>query len=148
MRSLEVNWLRRFDKSLVIPQVVYCQKPILPNGGECGGFYLQPGKYEVLIDGQSVDAAFGILVVSANGKDDGRSVIAHEWRHHWQLHNGIAFDHKPFSQKPYEDAIRDFFRHSKSEMDALQFEAAVAPSDLNDYWMHLTWQAAPSKSPH
>lgn len=139
MRSLEFNWLRWRDRSLVIPEVVYVSKPVHPQfGTECGGFYCQPGKYELRVEDQFYDGAFGVIVVAADAKCDGRSTLAHEWRHHWQRHNGIAFDSALWdSRKHYETAIRQYFRNSKCEIDALRFETAVAPSDVNDYWMSL-----------
>ena len=95
-RSLEVNWLRRFDRSLVVPEVVYTPTPT-SDGSEVGGYYVHPGKYEWMIDGKYYDGAFGILVVGTMYGDDAVSTLAHEWRHHWQLHNGMTFDHMPWT---------------------------------------------------
>lgn len=138
-RSLEVNWLRRHDRTLVVPEVIFVAKPVLPCGKGCSGYYLEPGKYEVQIDGRHYDGCFGIIVAQTD-LDPRNTVatLAHEWRHHWQRHNGLEFDHKPFSvDLPWEQAIRDYFRQSKSELDALRFEVEYAPSDINDYCMHL-----------
>jgi hypothetical protein len=105
---------------------------------DCGGLYHQPGDYELCIDGRFYDGCFGIIVI---GEHEGAAAtIAHEWRHHWQRHNGLDFDNVPLRPDlPYEENIRQYFRRSKSELDALLFERREAPNYINDYWMHLTF---------
>jgi hypothetical protein len=141
VRSIEINWLRRFDRSLVVPEIVF-HLGVAHNGvGECSGFYAHPGKYELLIDGRYVDAHFGIIVVGLDKRIDIPGVLAHEWRHHWQLHNGFEWDHLKWdASRGWEAGIRKYFRSSRSEMDALTFERKVAPGLTQLYpssFLHL-----------
>lgn len=149
MRSLEVNWLRRFDRELVIPQVIFSPAPTMRNGLPCSGFYLHPGKYEVGIDGLHYDGCFGIIVVSTNAPCDIPSIMAHEWRHHWQKHRGIKYDGVEWSDPlaatdvgAWIASTKRYFRQSWCEFDALRFELSVAPSDIADYRMSLVTSGA------
>jgi len=129
-RSIGLNWLRHFDKSVVVPEVVFTSL------NDASGYYYQPGDYELCIDGRFYDGIFGIMVISDG--DLIASTIAHEWRHHWQRHNDFEFDHVPLRPDlPYEENIAHYFSSSKSEMDALLFERRNAPNYLNDYWLSL-----------
>ena len=146
MRSLETNWLSHFDKSLVRPEVVFCHDPQAIEGESCGGFYSHPGRYELLIDGSCYDGRFGIIVVATRfGCTFARATIAHEWRHHWQIHNGIKFDnhewHLPNSGS-WEQVIKKYFRESASEMDALLFEHRIARCESNDEMLDIVMACA------
>jgi hypothetical protein len=124
-RSLEINWLKRFDRSLVVPEVAFSDLT------DCGGYYVRPGKYEWPLDGKFIDCRFGLIVVGFGWSAE--STIAHEWRHHWQVHNGWTLDHQRFDHTvKWEDAIRKYFRESRSEMDALRFEKLVTPKGRHE----------------
>jgi hypothetical protein len=138
VRSLETNWLSHFDKSLVRPEVIYMHSPEV-RGEPVGGYYVQPADCEYFIDGQFYDARFGIIVAATKEGDEFcRSTVAHEWRHHWQLHNGIPFDHHEWKLVgSYDDCIRRYFRESQSELDALLFEHKVARCDGTEQMMDI-----------
>lgn len=128
-KSLELNWVRGEDKSLLIPEVVFEPRE------DCGGYYLSPWKGEELIGGRFYDRRFGIIVVSSLWPDGIETTLAHEWRHHWQECNGWRYDGIGWnSPNDYEDSIRDYFTRSRSEADALRFELRKAKSDITDYW--------------
>ena len=130
-RSLETNWLKRFDRSLTQPEVVFVADLNI-DGVKVGGYYIEPQSREVAVGEFLVDAQFGVIAVSSNKEDDFiASTIAHEWRHHWQRHNGIKFDHIKWTGDksiPWEDSIRKYFLSSRSEMDALLFEGRTSKS--------------------
>lgn len=101
-------------------------------GVSVGGFYQKPKNIEWFIDDRYVDGRFGLIVVATmDGDQVARSTLAHEWRHHWQQHNGIPPDNAHWNPAgmTWEQAIRKYFRQSKTEMDALLFEQKVAPCD-------------------
>lgn len=143
-RSLEFNWLRRFDRSLVVPEIVFVHTPLANGTDECGGFYQQPIDQEFLIGDKFVDAHFGLIVIGIAEPENIAETIAHEWRHHWQLHNGMPFDNVRWqADKPYEHAIREYFLRSKAEMDALLFSRKVAPNDMTLEWLDLCHSRPP-----
>lgn len=144
MRSLEINWLRRFDRSLIVPQVVFAQQPRMANGLNCSGIYLHPGKYEYAIEGKFYDGWCGLLVIGTADPADIPALIAHEWRHHWQMHRGIEYDGVEWNDPraatdidAWEASTKRYFRRSRCEFDALRFEMQVAPTDIGDYRMSL-----------
>lgn len=65
------------------------------------------------------------------------STIAHEFRHHVQYEtNNISLKVVSFNTNiTYEKAIRQYFRSSLSELDALIYEHKYAKSDLNEWWL-------------
>lgn len=132
----EVNWLRKYDRSLVVPEVVFTPKLVLAGHGEVGGAYYHPARGELLVDGKAIDRAFGVIVVSLVSNLP--ATIAHEWRHHWQWHRGVSFDHRRWREEIlYEDAIREYFQGSSSELDALRFQNQVAPDETSRHWLDL-----------
>ena len=67
--------------------------------------------------------------------------LAHEFRHHWQMSNGLF---QPFSSvwKPrdgtdesYWNEIKRFFSTYPEERDALLFEVRHAPDAVTEEWM-------------
>lgn len=141
-RSLEFNWLKKFDRSLVTPAIVFANKPHV-EGQECGGYYVRPGKHEWFLDEKYYDCRFGLIVVSTDWESPA-ATIAHEWRHHWQLHNGIEFDDKPFDASlKWCAAVRKYFRESRSEMDALLFEARAVRLGEHEQMMDAVFGIVP-----
>jgi len=133
-----------------VPLVVFSPQPANTSGLPCSGAYYRPGRYEVAIDGQFHDGRFGILLVGTAWPDEIPSIIAHEWRHHWQLSTGrMPYDgvgwNDPLAATDWdawEAATRRYFRGSRCELDALAFELQVAPSDVADLRMSLVRQRA------
>ena len=74
----------------------------------------------------------GVIFVSAEEPENIESILAHEWRHHWQLYHGnlpnkFSFNMSRFDDwETYDVAIRDYFRSQPHEMDALMFQRRVA----------------------
>ncbi len=133
--GLEIAWLRKHDRALVVPEIVFAEI-------ETSGFYAHPRPDTRDINGVVVDCSRGIIVV--NSLDEAElhaSTLAHEWRHHWQRHNGWAEDGSSWSvtdgSRPYEERIVEFLRRFPSERDAVMFEHRVAPSWVTDYWLEL-----------
>lgn len=118
LKSLELNWIRKQDKSLVIPEVIFF--PLKSYGGQ----YMRPQYNEVYDDeGHPHDMKFGAIIISSLFPDNVAGTIAHEWRHHWQTFNGWKYDGIGWHSKSnYYKEIYNYFTKSKSEMDALKFE--------------------------
>lgn len=135
LNSLELNWLRNEDKTLPLPQVVFA--PLTTIQGE----YFFPSRSELYLGGRFYDRRHGVIVVSTIHPDYIPSIIAHEWRHHWQEfhgwhYDGIGWQHTNELSR-YERNIRAYFTRSRCEADALRFELRRAPCEVNDYWRGL-----------
>ena len=139
IRSLEINWLRKFDRSIPIPEVVFEYGLSHPCGAESGGLYYEPQSNEVLIGERYYDLRFGLIAVNSKWPDDIPGTIAHEWRHHWQRHNDIEFDSPVWTgDREYNASIRRHFS-SRCERDALLFENKIDPRGYNQVWMDLVF---------
>jgi hypothetical protein len=135
MKSLELNWIRNVDKSLVIPEVVFSYD------NKISGRYYDPSKDEIEIDGSYYDLDFGLIEISVYSSDI-ESTLAHEWRHHWQVCNGWNTDY--IFKWPlnccyeYDKCIFKYFTENKHELDALKFE--YKHSRIYDYWEELLYE--------
>ena len=137
MKSLHLNWIRNIDKSLVMPNVIF------PSTLKVGGWYSSPEEGQEYIDGCYYDKCFGIIAVDGNlPEKDHAGVIAHEWRHHWQICHGWKFDGMGeqnlfhlIDSVGYDTAILKFFSKSKAEMDALKFQYKY--SGVYESWEYL-----------
>jgi hypothetical protein len=131
----ELSWLYKHDKFLPAPKVVFA--PVV----WCSGYYWHPCGGEREVMGSMHDGRKGLIVVSSAYSDgDTANTLAHEWRHHWQWCNGVKFDHTEWdSASPlgYWGAIKEFFRNSRTEYDALMFSLKVAPTKLTREWRGL-----------
>lgn len=136
-RGMELRWLRRYDRHLVVPEVVFVDGLKTEWGQECGGYYAPPEKRIFDIGGHEVDGRFGVIAVNSSEAGSIPATLAHEWRHHWQWHRGIEFDHVAYDVSDYEASIGNYFRSSRTEMDALLFEHKVARGWVNEYFMEL-----------
>lgn len=116
---MSINWLplsHRKNTSQV--KIVYEE----PNNQNYGGLY-HPGLNTL------------VIVYNKCIKEEA-SVISHEFRHHFQYEKGIKFDHIAFDPRvPYEQAIRKFFRSSKTEFDALLYQYKYANSEQTNWWL-------------
>jgi hypothetical protein len=138
LKSLELNWIRKVDKSLIMPEVVFSSLDW------AGGQYFRPfhGE-ELLIDGKHYPREHGLIEVSTiqNATDwEIAATLAHEWRHHWQACHGIEFaeafkwPHK-FDNDDYDDLIVKFFTLNTYEMDAVRFQHRY--TKIHDEWEEL-----------
>lgn len=130
LRSLELNWIRNCDKSLLMPDVIFTKDQ------RYGGYYLHPYPGEAYIDGHFYTMETGIIVIAEAWPENIASTIAHEWRHHWQMMHGWKFDHIGWdSTLPnYEEQLRAYVRKSRSEADAVRFQFKVAPCGVDEHW--------------
>lgn len=138
MKSIEVNWIRNVDKSLVIPEVVFSSL------NWAGGMYHHPEKNEICIDGKYYDLKYGLIEVSVQFKSlSTESTLAHEWRHHWQAYHGWVNDYRflwpsTFEEDDYDDLILKYFTLNNHEMDALRFQNKY--SSVYDNWVEILYQ--------
>jgi hypothetical protein len=131
MKSLELNWVRNVDKSLVIPEVIFHFMD------DCLGQYLFPENAEVYdMDGRPHFMGFGVIVLNAEYPEFFETTIAHEWRHHWQAFHGMEYDGIEIEVNPdlpsYKKSLIQYYTQSVSEMDALQFEWKYASKKAFD----------------
>ena len=123
------SWqLRRFFRrwrDIPVPVVVESAS------GDFGGRYFHPGQGEVLLDGHLyVPLDRGVIEINITHHEGYASTMAHEWRHHVQMHTG-HHDGQSSSWnagEDYWDAILAYFSGNPLELDALIFEATEEPS--------------------
>lgn len=131
MPSLEMNWLpASMRKGLSLPRIVVI------DDFEFGGQYWRrtPERYITPFDMDLREGA--VIVLNA---DHRAATIAHEFRHHWQREalghpGGSTWNPASNSTADYWREIRRFFRAYWHEWDALRFELAMAPDDVNREW--------------
>ena len=124
MRSVELNFVRNQDKSLILPELVFYEA----NGGN--GQYYSPQKQEVQIGDKYYQLDSGLIQISPENPETFAATLAHEWRHHWQWLHGMGkffvdsggwIKHSNrFSS--YDRALREYFFGCPMEMDALRFQ--------------------------
>lgn len=129
---MELNWLAKSDKDILLPPV------ILSSEYPYGGYYLSPVKRECLIDDRYYPQDRGIIVINDDYFSDCiESVLAHEWRHLWQTHQGWPLYDSQWNlddSVPYRKKIIRYFTEDYAEMDALLFEIKKAPCDTALEW--------------
>ena len=140
MKSLELNWIRSVDKSLVIPEVMF-----YPFGeDEKGGCYYDPEDNEIYDDkGKSYSMKYGVIVVSSDKDNETmESIIAHEWRHHYQYYHGIKHDRPKYDLlfEDYNKAVKQYFTTSKSELDAMRFSYKYAKQGKYQGWEEILYE--------
>jgi hypothetical protein len=125
LASLELNWLSRRDKQLILPDIVF------HDFSECQGCYCQPHWYGKAVDGIEVKSRNGTIIVNPRTSSSIAATMAHEWRHHWQYHRGVLGASRwiPTAAGYWADIVQYF--QIPHERDALEFECRVAPEDLN-----------------
>lgn len=119
--SLELSFIPlSLRKGLPTPDIVMVDDPTTHNG--YGGYY-DPVAQQIVV---------------ASGCDDVETVLAHEWRHHWQLHAGWTGRQPPFdiSADYWREVVR-VFSFSPREHDALLFEFAICsrPDPWAEEWL-------------
>ena len=81
----------------------------------------------------------GIIVVDPDSRSKLGSIIAHEWRHHYQYFHG------PYERGPswyylkdkytYKEAVVKYFTLSHIEMDALIFSRKHIKDEHDEVWV-------------
>jgi hypothetical protein len=132
MRSIELQWLSRRDRTLPLPNIIFKKEFV-------GGRYYHPDPtYEVYDDdGKPHGCNNGLIVISTEfeGED---ATIAHEWRHHYQAHMGTSnYDSLGWKEdgRDYKEKIIEYFLTSKDEMDALRFQLSLCPAGVLEDWV-------------
>ena len=130
-RFIELNWLARSDKDILLPEVVF------DNDMEAGGFCMYPRKEEILLGEKYYPRDRGIIVVHSDYPGQA-STLAHEWRHLWQVYNygepGECSWWDTESHLSYKQQIINFFKSDTREMDALLFERQKAFCEVVEEW--------------
>ena len=128
---LELNWLARADKYILLPPVIFADIP-------SGGFFHFPRKIEVLIDDKYYPADRGLIVISEIHSEHIEASIAHEWRHLWQYYQRgehiLKSQWNLESPLSYKEQIIGFFLSDPFEYDALLFQLKKAPDDVARQW--------------
>ena len=125
--SLELNWLKKYDKSLSLPLVLFIEDM------EYSGVYYEPQNREIIVDDKIYSVEKGVLLIKNSFEredSDIASTIAHEWRHHWQRFNStLYYDGKDLNDEiARKDAIIEYYTKSVCEMDAFLFESRAINS--------------------
>lgn len=124
--SLELNWLPK-QKEVPIPDIV------IVDNYDYSGCYYSPEYAEVILDDRCFSTENGLIVLKS---DTSPSTVAHEFRHHLQHINGVDFGIVDWDfNKPYKDAIIEYYTESPTEMDALLYECKHYPDDDNMQWL-------------
>ncbi len=127
---LELNWLAKSDKDILLPPVIFADIPY-------SGCLYFPEKKEILLSDKYYPLDKGlILIKEASPGDEIEAAIAHEWRHVWQYYQGdklnIEWENKP--SLSHQEQIIDFFISNPAEYDAFLFELKKSPCDSNKEW--------------
>lgn len=132
MRSIDLNFVARRDKSLPFPNLAFDEME------GYAGFYVRPQEEEFIWREKIHDARRGVIFISTNYPEIIASTIAHEWRHHWQFFNGFQMDGTSWnSPADYDAAIVEYFTKSKSEADALRFQIRTVGWEKDDQWKEI-----------
>jgi hypothetical protein len=140
--SLEFNWLpNSLRKGLDTPRVVYS------DSAPYGGCYYWRDRG--IVEHLGLDTAEG-AIIEITTVCPAQSVLAHEYRHHWQRQNarlttGTVW-HRVETVADYRKEIVRYFSQSPFEMDALYFELSVAPNDVSLEWKE--WLVSAGRWPY
>lgn len=100
----ELNFVRKFDKSIPVPSIIYV------DDWHCPASYHPPENnlYYKDLNNKTHSAENGCIIVNANEGSEFIVSISHEWRHHWQFcKNPIVFNQVAKKQQhiytTYED---------------------------------------------
>jgi len=103
------------------------------------GLYLAPWKESQIVEGVEFEPSNGTIIVGEWGdRMPTESIIAHEWRHHWQWWNGWDYDGIGWDVNgDYDANIKDYFLRSKSEIDALRYEEKRASTEHGEWLLSI-----------
>jgi len=125
MRSLDLFFITRHYKQVVLPKIKYANI-----GNNIYGIYFYPNK-TIICAGEEIFTDKGLIIINSEFPQDHASTIAHEWRHHWQYHNGLLINsYSAEEDEPFRTLVQP------EEADAHIFSHYYAPDDgthmLND----------------
>ncbi len=133
MRSIELGWLQRINKELILPELCFA-----PLEGTAGCYYSPRACEQVIVGDIAVASDHGIIVVSTKDIGSCGAILAHEWRHHYQHCHGWKPDGIGWSGKgDYGAELRRFFSASLIERDALRFEMQHEKADHHELWREI-----------
>lgn len=116
----ELNFIPlSYRKNVTLPKVIFEPKLEQLYGG-----YYNPNTQTI------------VVVEDDNNYTD--STLAHEYRHHLQHYYGHTMSSAKITDSIYENYnlfIRNYFRNSWSEMDALIFQVKISPRDYCKFWL-------------
>lgn len=141
MNSLLTNWIRKkSDKSMLMPEIMYFRF------NDAGGKYYYPKKDCEMYDmyGKPHSMKRGVIALNPKYPAIEEQIIAHEWRHHMQYHNGVDFSKTSsniniqlFNKLPYEKALWKYFSDDQIELDAIRFQYKY--SSVDDEWEEILY---------
>lgn len=140
----ELNWLRKGDKAIPLPNIVFTSALT-----EYSGIYYRPEPDELRIRNRYYDLIKGLIVVSTNDDDsflykrDDETIlktIIHEWRHHWQYFTRKFYVEEATEFQDdgdYDQSVVEFYLSNVNEMDAFLFSTRKVKCNTNMYQFDL-----------
>ena len=142
MRSIDLGWLSRRDKSIPLPLLAFTSDSDFNE--DASGSYYHPESQGYDLFGTTVDVGQALIVIGLDHIDYEKrwleATLAHEWRHHWQWYNWSYWPDTPARMNKdisYEDATAQYFA-TPQERDALWYECLMGKSDLSLWRKALT----------
>jgi hypothetical protein len=141
MKSIELHWLSKRDKWLVLPELRFVK-------GGYGGTtcYIDPVDYAYECSwGETMLAKNGLIVINTTDwvdTEEVKAAIAHEWRHHWQTHSGVKCQdsssdmYSTLDFNNWEHAVKKYYK-IPHERDALEFSCQLTKSETQHYALSL-----------
>jgi hypothetical protein len=135
----ELNWLRKGNKEVPLPNLVYC------NLTDWSGVYYPRQKNECCIANSYYDLTTRALIcVNENNVDedgDFEEVLAHEWRHHLQRQR-YKFAGATFNMEgDYKENIISYFHNNWHELDAFMFSFRKIETRATVIWFEWLREA-------
>ena len=135
MRSIELNWLWRKDKWVILPDIKF-----VSSDSDDGSYYLHPNRYLIDNIGNEHYSKHGLICIMPNSCGVAvDAVIAHEWEHHLQFHRGFDFSTADASvdmewlNVDTEECYREYYSRPH-EREALRAEC-IRTSDEYARWL-------------
>jgi len=122
-KGLELNWLRKLDKSLSLPEIVILEHED-PYNYRAG--YVRPSNDHYLYENIVVNSLNGIIKICEHYINC-QNTIAHEFRHAWQAYNTNLLKTQPSSTLwnslpgSWENKIIEYYKQRECELDAFLF---------------------------
>jgi hypothetical protein len=130
MRSIDLHWLSKRDKWLILPELR------IEHAGDVHRnycYYYPPGVW-TMPSGLEFDTQNGLIFINADYPAKIESTMAHEWRHHYQHHSGMKSIHTynpellDWSYENYKDSAKKYFS-MLHERDALLFQCKMVEDE-------------------
>ena len=141
MKSIDLYFLSKQNKSLSLPNIIYENITNIFNCSAC--YYSSKFFKEILINNKYYNCNKGLIVINTDtdfcDKNEIENTIAHEWRHHYQhLKNIYEIINNNYKwEENYDNEIINFYTKYQTEMDALLFSQKIAPTEENKYIINL-----------